>query len=488
MPRLVTKFKYIKAGRGKSPGGYAKYIATREGVDKVDESHRYDPVSNAQKKLIRKILKDFPEMKNEPEYASYLRAPTKGNATDFITHALDENAEGIADSKTYADYIATRPGVEKFGTHGLFTDDGEPVHLCKVSEELNEYPGQVYTVILSLKREDAERLGFQTGARWRDFLRGHTQTMSDHFKIPMGQLKWYAAFHDAGHHPHVHLMVYSSVPGEGHLTKQGMEKMRSAFAKDIFTQDLVSIYQKQTQLRDDLRIEGKSRIAQIVAEINAGNHENERVRELIAHLALRLSRTGGKKVYGYLKPDVQRIVDEIVAELAKDSRIQELYDLWYEQREDVLRTYTDTFPERVPLEENPEFKAIRNAVIKEAQKAMPELDVSSSLVTRIPEGVHREEEPEELPDAEDDTGDFQTLYPYPEQEESSPEPPQPEPVYVPPQVKRYVPARNATAFLLRSLARMIQDRSEQEQKPHKAADRKQWQKEQGKKQAMGIRD
>ena len=294
-----------------------------------------------------------------------------GNASEFISMAIEENLDAVANTKTYADYIATRPRAERFGSHGLFTDDGVQVQLSKVSQELNAYTGNVYTAILSLKREDASRLGFDSGSRWRDFLRGQTQTLSENLKIPMEHLRWYAAFHNEGHHPHVHLIAYSTVPGEGHLSKQGMENMRSAFARDIFSQELLFTYQQQTEYRDQLRQQGRESISDIVAQINAGTYQNPRIEELLIRLADRLSRSAGKKVYGYLKPDVKVIVDQIVAELAGDENIQKLYDLWYEQREDVLRTYTDTFPERVPLEQNKEFKSIRNVVIQEALKIAP---------------------------------------------------------------------------------------------------------------------
>ena len=219
----------------------------------------------------------------------------------------------------------------------------------------------MYTAILSLKREDAARLGFDHGSRWRDFLRGQTPTLSENLKIPMNHLRWYAAFHNEGHHPHVHLIAYSTVPGEGHLSTQGVEKMRSAFAGEIFSQELLFTYQQQTEYRDRLREQGRERVSEIVAKINAGEYLNPRIEELLVQLSDRLSRTAGKKVYGYLKSDVKAIVDRIVAELAGDENIRELYDLWYEQRENVLRTYTDHFPERVPLEQNREFKSIRSA-------------------------------------------------------------------------------------------------------------------------------
>ena len=384
MPRLVTKFKYLKpGGRGKSVGGYARYIATREGVEKLDDTHRHSPVTKKQQALIKKILRDFPETKGSQEYEDFLREQTVGNASEFISMAIEENMEVVSDTKTYADYIATRPRAERFGSHGLFTDDGVQVQLSKVSQELNAYKGNVYTAILSLKQEDAARLGFDNGIRWRDFLRGQTQTLSANLKIPMDHLRWYAAFHNEGHHPHIHLIAYSAVPGEGHLSKQGMENMRSAFAREIFSQELLFTYQQQTEYRDRLREQGMESIAEIVAQINSGTYQNPRIEELLIRLADRLSRTTGKKVYGYLKPDVKAIVDQIVAELAGDENIRKLYDLWYEQREDVLRTYTDTIPERIPLEQNKEFKSIRNAVIQEALKITPHFQQWASAGERL---------------------------------------------------------------------------------------------------------
>ena len=360
-------------------GGYAKYIATREGVEKIDDSQRHAPATIKQQELIMRILRDFPDAKESHEYEDYRREKTVGNASEFITRALEENMDRVADSKTYADYIATRPRAERFGSHGLFTDDGVQVQLSKVSQELNEYTGHVYTTILSLRREDAARLGFDNGSRWRDFLRGQTQTISENLKIPMEHLRWYAAYHDEGHHPHIHMIAYSTVPGEGYLSDKGVETMRSTFARDIFKQDMHQIYAQQAQFRDQLREQGRESVAEIVAQINSGVYSNTKVEALLVSLSDRLSRTSGKKVYGYLKADVKAIVDEIVAELAADERIRKLYDLWYEQREDVLRTYTDHFPERVPLEQNKEFKTIRNAVIQEAMKIVSGIQQAAEL-------------------------------------------------------------------------------------------------------------
>lgn len=388
MPKLVTKFRYMKCGPGGgSMGGYAKYIATREGVEKLDDSKRHAPATVKQQELIRKMLMDFPDTKSLPEYQDYRREKTVENASELISRTLEENLDRAADIKTYADYIATRPRAERFGSHGLFTDAGVQIQLSQVSQELRDYPGHVYTAILSLKREDAARLGFDHGSRWRDFLRSQTQNLSEQLKIPMGHLRWYAAFHDEAHHPHVHLIAYSSVPGEGRLSKQGIEKLRSVFGKEIFAQDLLHVYQKQTEYRDNLRERGRESVAEIVEQINSGVYANSRVEQLLVSLSERLSCTSGKKVYGYLKADVKAIVDEIVAELASDERIRSLYDLWYEQWEDVLQTYTDNLPKRMPLEQNPDFKPIRNAVIQEAMKIVTGIRLAANpeVIQDVPE-------------------------------------------------------------------------------------------------------
>lgn len=368
MARIVTKFKYLKPNRKVSAGGYAKYIATREGVEKIDSSQKFAPATSKQKNLIEKIINDFPDSKDMFEYADYLEKQNQCSASDFISRVMEDYAYEISGRKAYADYIATRPRAERFGSHGLFTDDGVQVQLSKVTEELDSHKGNIWTAIISIRREDAQRLGFNTGARWRDMLRTQTEALAKNLKIPMENLRWYAAFHNESHHPHVHLIAYSTVENEGYLTQKGVENLRSSFAKDIFQQDLLCIYERQTEHRDKLRAEARDIVEDLVANINCEIYVNASIQHKLLELADRLSKTKGKKVYGYLKPDVKAIVDSIVEELANDSRIKKLYDLWYEQKENTIRTYTDEMPDRIPLVNNKEFKSIKNAVIKEALK------------------------------------------------------------------------------------------------------------------------
>ena len=364
MAKLITKFKYIKPTE--KAGEYLKYIATREGVDKIDDSKKNLPATVKQKQLIDKLLLDFPDSKEMHEYEDYRSRITIGTATEFITRTLEDNASEMMNSKTYADYIATRPRAQRFGEHGLFTDDGVAINLSKVSKELNVHKGNVWTAIMSLRREDAARLGFDNGCRWRDMLRTQTQTLSEALKIPMENLRWYAAFHNESHHPHIHLIAYSVNESEGYLSPKGVNKLRSSIAKDIFHQDLLSVYEKQTEHRNTLKSESKELIAELITKINNGIYDNPALEEKLTLLAKRLSNTSGKKVYGYLKSDVKDLIDSIVDEVAKDERVSALYDLWYECKEEVLLTYSQSLPKRVSLSQNKEFKSVRNTVIEEA--------------------------------------------------------------------------------------------------------------------------
>ena len=471
MAKLVTKFKYLKPNRKVSAGGYAKYIATREGVEKIDDTKKFAPATTKQKNLIEKILKDFPDSKDMFEYVDYLEKQNVGSASDFISRVMEDYAYEISGRKAYADYIATRPRAERFGSHGLFTDDGVQVQLSKVTEELDKHKGNIWTAIISIRREDAQRLGFNTGARWRDMLRTQTEALAKNLKIPMENLRWYAAFHNESHHPHVHLIAYSTVENEGYLTQKGVENLRSSFAKDIFQQDLLCIYEMQTEHRDKLRAEACDIVEDLVSKINSEIYISASIQNKLLELADRLSKTKGKKVYGYLKPDVKALVDSIVDELANDGRIKKLYDLWYEQKENTIRTYTDEIPDRIPLVNNKEFKSIKNAVIKEALKLNLTEDEVEKNENTDEEPVSNPFEYEENTSAESVfDSDRGVLYP------------------------RYSIKTNrksavaSSLYLLRYLCNMIQSqlRFEEKQKVQRT-DKKLQQKINDKKQAQGLK-
>ena len=256
-------------------------------------------------------------------------------------------------------------------------------------------------------------MGYNSPDAWMHLLRSQRNMIAQQMKIAPENFRWYAAFHNEGHHPHVHMMAYSIKPTEPYLTEKGIETIKSNLAQEIFRQDLLQIYQKQTDLRDELRQESRERITEIVDAINHGSFDNPQMQTMLVQLADRLAKAKGKKQYGYLNGSTKKLVDAIVAELTKDNRIQELYSLWYEQKEDVLRTYTNKMPERIPLEQEKEFRTIRNAVVQAAlQLHLPpeELPLSDPVPPRVdfvddgsdvyPKAVSSLHEPEMEPDSE----------------------------------------------------------------------------------------
>ena len=371
MAKIILKWRYLKPGTRNHNQNLVKYIAKRDGVEKIYDSWKSLPVSVQQKKMIEQLLKDFPDTADSYEYQDYLHGPTQGNASEFITHSIEENVDRVDTRENYVQYIANRPRVQRFGSHGLFTDADVPINLKQVAKEVAEHDGILMTQILSLRREDAARLGFEKGEVWRDMLREQADELAKAMGIPIEDLRWYAAFHNEGHHPHCHIISYS-VGKEPYMTKQGLLNLKSAFARAIFHQDLIQIYDTQTRYRNEFNADVKTLVTQIVADLNENPYRDDTVALMLRQLAARLQATKGKKVYGYLPATARNLVNAIMDELMKDERLGRLYVLWYDQRDLVVQTYQESAEKRVPLSQNKTFHAIKNIIIREALNISPD--------------------------------------------------------------------------------------------------------------------
>ncbi|MFT4104801.1 MAG: MobP3 family relaxase [Lacrimispora sp.] len=368
MARIIIKNGYLKGGSEKAAAhlnNLVKYIATRDGVEKIKSGRELWHATKNQQALIKEILEEFPDTKELFEYEDYLAFPNRENASEFITIALEQHLDKIGDREKYLDYIANRPRVEKFDNHGLFHSGDEPLILNQIADELSAYPGNVWIPIISLRREDAAHVGYDNALAWKAILSSKALEIADNLKIHPDHLKWYAAFHNESHHPHVHMICYSTDPGEGYLTKQGIRKMKSSLANEIFRQELIPLYGEKFQRRDDLKEQAGKSLRELVGQMKSGVLQNDHMEQLITNLAERLQTVGGKKKYGYLKANVKNMVDEIVDELAKDSRVAEAYRLWWEIRGRIESIYTETPSEPLSLSQCEDFKSIRNIVIQE---------------------------------------------------------------------------------------------------------------------------
>ena len=394
MAKLILKSPYIKSTG--SASGYLKYIATRERVEIIPDDR---PPTRKQEQLINKLTKDFPDSKTLYEYEDYIAKPTKASASAFITLALESNWDSVVQSDQYMKYIATRPRVERLGEHGLF-GDSDGISLDAAMNEVENYTGSVWTHIISLKREDAARLGFDNAAAWRDLLRAHRNDIAAAMKIPPNDFRWYAAFHDEGEHPHVHMMAWSAKSGQAYLSRDGIRQIKSTLTNHIFQNEMLHLYEQKSVSRDELVHEARKAMLEMVRTMKEGICNHPDAERLMLELAMQLENVKGKKSYGYLPKPQKKLVDKIVDEMERLPSVKKYYEQWQLLQGKVDAYYHDKEQKRVPLSQQKEFRAIKNAVIKEAE------NIRQCKLFFEDKGVEQESEPEEF---RDESYDYWTL-------------------------------------------------------------------------------
>ena len=400
MSQLIVTSRYLKSGNQKNKTkrrNYTKYIATRETVE-IRSQKFVDRNANAtknQEQLINDLINDFPESKRYLEYEDYEREPTIENAGELISTIVERNADVVGNRQNFVGYMAMRPGVEKRGSHGLFNEKDEPIILNQAANEIAEHKGNVWSHVVSLRREDAVRLGFDNSDAWRELVKRHISDIAKAQNIPLCNLKWYAAYHDTTHHPHIHLLVYSTNPKQGFLTKAGIDKVRSVFANDIFHDDLQSIYQEQTVSRDELKAVSKNEFESIVNMIASNDHTDPQLEELIRKLYIQLQNVKGKKVYGYLPMEIKETVNKIFSELAKDENIQQLYDKWCSLERLKYKTYTQKEAELPELVDNKVFQPVRNMIIRTVLNMKP-FDANTEIEGSEPNDEYFDNTPQSM--------------------------------------------------------------------------------------------
>ena len=400
LSQIIVTSRYLKSGTQKSKNkrrNYTKYIATRETVEVRDQNtiDRNDNATKNQKELIDDLLSDFPEAKRYLEYEDFKANPTVENASELISTIIERNADIIGNRQNFVGYMAMRPGVEKRGSHGLFNEKDEPIILNQAANEIAEHKGNVWSHVVSLRREDAVRLGFDNSDAWRELVKRHISDIAKAQNIPLCNLKWYAAYHDTTHHPHIHLLVYSTNPKQGFLTKAGIDKVRSVFANDIFHDDLQSIYQEQTVSRDELKAVSKNEFESIVNMIASNDHTDPQLEELIRKLYIQLQNVKGKKVYGYLPMEIKETVNKIFSELAKDENIQQLYEKWCGLERLKYKTYTQKETELPKLADNKVFQPVRNMIIRTVLNMKP-FDANTEIEGFEPNDEYIDNTPQDM--------------------------------------------------------------------------------------------
>jgi len=386
--RLIIKSPYFKGGgsSGKNAAGYLRYIATRERVELLPDDR---PPTHKQEQFIKELVRDFPDSKSSASYAEYMEKPTKYHASEFISSALEGHWPEVSQFEAYMKYIATRPRAERVGRHGLF-GDADTVDLEKAMTELSEYPGSIWTHIISLKREDAERLGYDNAKAWQNLLRTHRNEIAAAMNISPADFRWYAAFHDEGHHPHVHMIAWSAKPGQAYLNQEGIRKIKSELTRDIFQGELLHLYEQKSSSRDELVRQGRKAMLELTKRMRSEFCDSPILEAKMLELAKSMETVKGKKVYGYLKKPVKAQVDTIVDELAKLPEVKESYELWWQLQCQVEDFYSERERIRPPLSQVKEFRAIKNVVVREAER------IRCGAVSFEDDGIQQDDEPEEF--------------------------------------------------------------------------------------------
>ena len=368
MARLIQKTGFISR---KSAGSYMKYIATREGVEVLTGK---GPATEKQKEMVSKLLKDFPDMRDSFEYEDYKQAPTLHTASALISAALDSHMQNLQSENGYLKYIATRPGAEKHGAHGLFGRE-DNANLSAAMHDLTAHDGNVWTIIYSLHREDAERLGYNNAAAWRKLLVSQQNKFAESFHLPASALHWYAAYHDADTHPHIHMMIWTDQ--ETVLKRDAVVKLRSVMTNSIFQAELENLYIRKDAVYKDVTEAARAVMRELVDRMESVSEPPASIQQKLLELALELRMVGGKKQYGYLKKSLKDKVDEIVDELEKLPEVAAYYSAWNSLRDTLEGYYKSTPRQHNPLSQQKEFRAIKTAIIQEAERLRQQMEQES---------------------------------------------------------------------------------------------------------------
>ena len=373
MARIVLISPYLKGGQNAAKlAQRTRYFATRPGVELLTDEYSTLPATKKQRSFIDRLVRSFPTSKELIEYEDYLANPTQGNASAFIQQTWEDYVEALDQKENFIDYISHRPGVQKDGEHGLWDANGKVQNLSQVVREVAEHTGNVWTPVVALRRQDAERLGYDNAKNWRALINASICEIAAAYKIQPDHLRWYAAFHQKPQQMHIHVIIFSTAPKEGYLTKDGIRQVKSSFARRIYQADRMHVYQQKDQSRDTLQREARRAMTECVSQLKCGTICNPKLEQLITELAERLHETRGRKVYGYLPPRTKAIVDAIVEELAKDQQVSAAYEVWQKLYEQICLDYNEQLPKRLPLSQQKEFKTVRNMVIQETLQWMAE--------------------------------------------------------------------------------------------------------------------
>lgn len=401
MARIIAFSDYLKSTNSKSQIlNSIDYNGQREGVQlnkseintidtmlqqPLDKSYEKYPVSTAQRLLIEQTLEAMPSLEKEYNYQDLIANPTMYHASIFITEAFEKLTENDLSNEIYLNYISHRPGVqmnEETGEmslgdiskrHGLFDDTGS-ADINKIRQELSLHKGNVWRDIISIRRSDAEALGYDDQLAWRQLLNSHMPQLAEQMKIPAKDFRWCAAFHDESYHPHVHIMCWDAKGKNGFKDKEAIKTFKSALANDIFSNEMYLHKELKSIYRKDLEENFENKVDDILTSKTklVTDGLTDYVKESLIELSKELNDTG-KKVYAYQSPEAKAITDDIVGKFLTDRNVKPLLIKYLKSSKELSAFYrldTDNFVkeelEKMLHPKKNDRKVLQNIIIKTA--------------------------------------------------------------------------------------------------------------------------
>ena len=223
---------------------------------------------------------------------------------------------------------------------------------------------------------------------WKNLIRSHRNEIAEAMHISPNHFRWYAAFHNEGDHPHIHMMAWSTDSKEAYLNRDGIKMIKSTLANDIFAHEMAQFYEQKSEARQELVRAARQSMRELAKEMQSGFVDFPEQEMLMRQLSEQLKTVRGKHSYGYLPKDAKRLVDEIVDNMLSVKIVSDCYDRWLMLQGKVDNFYAgENEPrQRLPLSQVKEFHAIKNAVIKVAD------DIRLGRVTFEDETLRQDEE------------------------------------------------------------------------------------------------
>ena len=154
--------------------------------------------------------------------------------------------------------------------------------------------------------------------------------------------------------------------------------MQSVLTNTIYADELKEIYVQKDVAYKEVPEAARTAMHGLVDRMESVSEPPASIQQKLLELALELRMVGGKKQYGYLKKPLKEMVDSIVDELEKLPEVAAYYAVWNGLRDTLEGYYKNRPRQHNPLFQQKEFRAIKTAIIQEAERLRQQMEQETS--------------------------------------------------------------------------------------------------------------